>query len=226
MRRCRAPPSWDQVPIKSTNKIRNNAHVSSQERDLHPQDGCCETRPGRTWRALRLPGAPLPPGQAGRAPIQAGRMGTVARCSCWWPSSWASRTWRSRGVPRRLSQPRLQLSNPLQRPCQLRPRPGQLRPQRHHQRRQHLIMRRFPVSGHTRTLLPGKIAYCLRPRPGQPGLTRKVRSRENEPGQLRREKPAANTHARCAVRQAQAGDAAQVTALLAELGTRTTRHRA
>lgn len=63
---------------------------------------------------------------------------------------------RLRGVPRRLPQPCLKPSDPLQRPIQLRPRLRQFRAQRHHQRGKHLIRRRALISRHTGTLQPGK----------------------------------------------------------------------
>lgn len=72
---------------------------------------------------------------------------------------------RLRGVPRRLPQPRLKLSDPLQRPAQLRPRLRQLRAQRNHQRGKHLIRRRALISRHTGTLQPGTPGTGSRPKP-------------------------------------------------------------
>lgn len=69
------------------------------------------------------------------------------------------------GVPRRLPQPCLKLSDPLQRPVQLRPRLRQLPAQRHHQRGKHLIRRRALISRHTGTLQPGTPDAGSKPKP-------------------------------------------------------------
>jgi hypothetical protein len=60
--------------------------------------------------------------------------------------------WRLGGVPQRLPQLSLKLSDPLPRPLQFRPRLGQLTAQRHHQRREHLAGGQALINGHTGTL--------------------------------------------------------------------------
>jgi hypothetical protein len=144
------PKTWRRSTLVTGRPARPAPHRQQQP-------GSCRT--SRSGRAICANVAPVLPVLPARPPPAA--LPQRPRCRLGQPLTGR----RFRGVPRRLRQPRLKLRDPLQRPRQLCPHLRQLRPHRHHQRSQHLIQRRFPAGGHTRTLLPAKIAYRPRPRP-------------------------------------------------------------